>query len=68
MELMIPMIRLFTSITVLCGTNNILQNISHIQTTFRLNVRIILQTTISPTENYYGSKYCYAFDVIVILV
>ena len=43
-------ITLFKSITMLCGTHIILRNIP----SFRLNVKNILQNTVSPTKHYYG--------------
>ena len=48
-------ITLFRSIAVLCGNDNILVNISIIQS----DVKNIMQNIASPTYRCYGSKQCY---------
>ena len=50
-------ITLFRSVTVFCGTDIILQNIS----SFTLNAKNILQNIVSRTEHYYGCEECYEY-------
>ena len=49
-------ITLIKFITMLCGTDSIVHNIS----SFRLNVENILQNIVSPTKHFYEFEQCYA--------
>ena len=46
---------LFRSVTMLCGTDNIMQMFS----TFNLNVGFFLQNNVGPTKPSYGFEHCY---------